>query len=473
MIFKKSFHVLFLLTVLLTAACTPPMAPEPQITIGHVTPTPEVFNPLDPSPTPSDSTLPLTCQVTDLKVYVNEAWNYCFAYPMQFTLDDSRAVEGFVTVYGPALEDNPNPVRASLEVAAQPVPEGSELAPLAGAYLDALGEVPWTIAREPWRLGSETAEKLEPVPGLLSSRVVIALHQNILVTLRFHPSDVALAKPDLEALTQTVSGSFAFLPGIAEPAPRVQTLNWYEFGQNISLSYESILAPWVEARLVPAVPVNDQIMFAEAHPTFAQIPFFGFQGGRLYDLPLMMEDRVAQVMVFPTAEFPGFGDDHPQGFVNQNQVLIDVLENGVESGRCAQPITEERDLPFLPWVNSRQAFCAQPQIIDFAGGRGLRYLTYYSQGPNPVLESQVFYTFQGLTDDGQFYVAAFFPVQTGIFPVEPPACPQCGESDYDPFAEMQTVLTEQLVELNAQAEDDFAPSLKVLDDLIKSIHIGK
>jgi hypothetical protein len=64
-----------------------------------------------------------------------------------------------------------------------------------------------------------------------------------------------------------------------------------------------------------------------------------------------------------------------------------------------------------------------------------------------VLESQVFYTFQGLTDDGQFYVAAFFPVQTGIFPIEPPACPQCGEPDYDPFAEMQTILTEQLVKL--------------------------
>ncbi len=43
---------------------------------------------LDPSPTPSDSTLPLTCQVTDLKVYINEMDGYCFAYPMRFTLGD-------------------------------------------------------------------------------------------------------------------------------------------------------------------------------------------------------------------------------------------------------------------------------------------------------------------------------------------------------------------------------------------------
>jgi hypothetical protein len=90
-----------------------------------------------------------------------------------------------------------------------------------------------------------------------------------------------------------------------------------------------------------------------------------------------------------------------------------------------------------------------------------------------VLDQQVFYTFQGVTDDGQFYVSALFPVQTGIFPTEAPACPRCGEPGYDPSVEWRTVLAGQLDQLNAQAAADFAPSLPVLDALIESIQIGQ
>ena len=175
--------------------------------------------------------------------------------------------------------------------------------------------------------------------------------------------------------------------------------------------------------------------------------------------------------VFRTADFPGFGDDSPQGFVQQLEALKDLLQTGVDPARCAQPMMGDPALPFRPWINMKQTFCAQPQIIEFHNGRGVRYVSYYSQGPNPVLEQEVFYTFQALTEDGEFYVSAFFPVETGIFPTEPPACPTCGEPDYDPFAEWTAVLGEQLIQLNAQPADEFEPSLNVLDELIKSVQI--
>lgn len=458
----------------MTSACVPVATQAPQTNIEAATPTPEIFSALAPSPTPPDSTLPLTCQVTDLGVYVNPGWGYCFAYPGTFTQDESRAAEGVITFYGPGLEDSANPVRVSLEITTQAVPAGSNLTRLVDAYLASFRELSGTITRQPGRLGNEPAEKLEPVPGLLSSRVVMALHNDTLFTLRFHPSDLEIAKPDLEAMTQTVTGSFAFLPQAAQHTSEQKTVSWYEFGQDISLSYDSILAPWAEGWTVPAVPVNDQILFAEAHPPYAQIRFLGFQGGRAYDLPLLpLEDRMAQVRVFQTADFPGFGDDSPQGFVNQMQALKNLLETGVDPARCAQPILGEPALPFLPWINMKQSLCAQPEIIEFANGRGIRYLSYYAQAPDPVLDREVFYTFQGLTDDEQFYVAAFFPVETGIFPSEPPACARCADPAYDPIAEWTALLADQLKELNAQAEDKFAPSLAVLDQLIESIQIGQ
>jgi hypothetical protein len=178
-------------------------------------------------------------------------------------------------------------------------------------------------------------------------------------------------------------------------------------------------------------------------------------------------------MVFRISDFSGYGDDSPFGFVAQRQVLTVLLKTGIQPDRCAKPLTDEPALPFLPWINAKQSFCAQPQIIDFSGGKGIRYLSYYSQGLNPVLDKQVFYTFQGLTEDGQFYVSALFPVQTGIFPAEPSLCSVCGDLNSDPSVEMTTLLITQLTELNAQAADRFTPSLAMLDELVRSIRIAQ
>ena len=228
-------RALCFITVILSG-CVPVGTQPPQIVPELATPTPEIYHPLDPSPTPSDSRLPMTCQVADLNVYVNHGWGYCFAYPVDFTQDESRAAEGILTLYGPALEENAGPIRVSLELTTQVVPHGSELNELVTAYLMSFRGLPGAMARRPWRLGSEPAEMLEPVPGLLSSRLVLALHENILFTLHFHPSDLEIANAGLEALTQTVTGSFAFLATTALPVPQLRTVSWYEFGENISLS---------------------------------------------------------------------------------------------------------------------------------------------------------------------------------------------------------------------------------------------
>ena len=471
---KHFYPSLLLLFAFLPGACAPAATPQPQ-SVAPATPTPEVFNPLNPTPTSSGSALPLTCQVTDLGVYIDEEWGYCFAYPPIYSLDKSGAANGVVTLSGPALEENADPIHVTLEVTVQGVPPKNDLTRLVDAYLTLLEDVPVPIpiTRTTSRLGDEPAEQVEPIPGLLSSRVVMTLHENLLLTLRFHPSDIEIARQPLDDLAQTVTGSFAFLPRAEQPARRNKIVSWFEFGRDISLSYDATLAPWVEARTMPAVPLTDQILFAAAHPAFAQIRFVGFQGGRLYDLPLMADEApIAQVMGFQTADFPGYGDNSPQGFVNQLRALKDLLQTGVNPVLCAEPVQGDAALPFLPWINMKQSFCAQPEIIGFANGRGVRYLTYYSQSPEPVLDYQITYTFQGLTDDGQVYVSALFPVETGIFPVEPPACPRCGEPGYDLIAEWLNTVTDQLIQLNAQPPDQFAPSLTVLDDLIRSIQVG-
>lgn len=474
---KKTIHSIPLLLILIWLAACTPVTQEPRSNPGPVsgpaTPTPEVFHPLDPSPTPADSDLPLTCQVTDLNVLIDRDAGYCFAYPVNFSLGDPAS--GLPDVVGPERGGGGDPLRASLSIEIHPVPQGSSLAPLVDAFLASLGELPWLIERTPMALGGEPALQLEPVPGLGSARVVFILQAGNLFSLRFHPVELEPVARDLQDLYQTVLGSFTFLPEPDETAAIRNTLTWTEFGETFGLSYSPLLAPWVIARTAAAVPPSSEILYAEAHPANVEFVFYGFNGGRPYDLPLFpVDNRFAQVKVFRVEDFPGYGDDHPAGFTGQLNALRDLLAEGIDPSSCEGPYLGERDpLPYLPWINMAQAFCSQPQIIRFEGGQGIRYITQFSQGFAPVLDREVFYAFQGLTDDGRFYVAAFFPVSSMVFPTAAPPCPECSNADYDLVGAWAERLAQQLIQLNALPGDGFTPALALLDELVASIRIGE
>jgi hypothetical protein len=247
-------------------------------------------------------------------------------------------------------------------------------------------------------------------------------------------------------------------------------VSWTEFGQVISLTCDPALAPKVEAETVPAVAYTPQVMFADAHPAFARFRFTGYQAASPFQLPYPLQD--AQVMVFPTQDFPGFAADIPDNFSSQQQALSSLLQQALDPALCTQPLSgHDQSLPFLPWLNSQQTFCAQPLVLDFAGGKGVRYLTRTAQGVGPVLAPEVFYTFQGLTSDGKFYISAVFPIQTGIFPSQTPDCSKCSDPNYNPLPDWQAALAEQLKQLNDQPAASVTPSLAVLDALIQSIRI--
>jgi hypothetical protein len=60
----------------------------------------------------------------------------------------------------------------------------------------------------------------------------------------------------------------------------------------------------------------------------------------------------------------------------------------------------------------------QVQYLDFKNGKGVRFLTWYSQGIMPVNNHELIYTYQGLTGDGTYYVAAVLPVNHPSLPAD-------------------------------------------------------
>ena len=101
-------------------------------------------------------------------------------------------------------------------------------------------------------------------------------------------------------------------------------------------------------------------------------------------------------------------------------------------------------------------------------------VTQYAQYPAPVNNHELVYHFQGLTDDGKYYVIAILPVSSSILaeddkpesPVPAGGIPISTETGPDPaYYEAVTKA------LDGMYPDSFNPSLFQLDALIQSITV--
>jgi hypothetical protein len=161
-----------------------------------------------------------------------------------------------------------------------------------------------------------------------------------------------------------------------------------------------------------------------------------------------------QIFIYPVNEVVQMNEAAGK-VVTQMQTLI-------------QSPQELPDMPFLPLINASQVMHTHVQFLDFKNGKGVRYITEFSQGIVPVNNQGLIFTYQGLTDDGKYYVAVVLPVNHQSLPVdgtitgnEPPEF----SSDY------QTYLTNTAATLNTQASSTFTPDLTQLDFIIGSMEI--
>jgi heat shock protein HspQ len=166
----------------------------------------------------------------------------------------------------------------------------------------------------------------------------------------------------------------------------------------------------------------------------------------------------AQIFVYPLAEMARL-NPHAQAQIERLQSLL-----------AARGSVSEGDLPLLPYAHAAQVFHAQAQILDSGNIQGLRFISQHSQDPQPIiLNQELFYTFQGFTDDGTYYVAAFFPVTTADLP-------DTITEEYwavinDTEASYATYLAETALVLEQIAPADFTPDLTLLDAVVTSLQV--
>ena len=139
----------------------------------------------------------------------------------------------------------------------------------------------------------------------------------------------------------------------------------------------------------------------------------------------------------------------------------------LQAALIAQP-TDGTGLDVPNLFNAGQFYQSNLKFLDFQNGSGARWLSQYGQAYFPIGLPSLFYTFQGFTADGAYYISIILPVDNPILP--PTASVTLDDAFYNNY---ESYAAETSILLSTQADASFSPSLELLDQLVESLTVGK
>jgi len=287
---------------------------------------------------------------------------------------------------------------------------------------------------------------LQALPN--GSEASLAYFDRVVSSLRYTRTNSPTPSPQVSDNRGNLEDKTVAFEGISFTYPG--WLAWNSTAQNIpafvdpsGFTYNDIPA---HVRFNFSYPYTTRLLFAEFQPGWA--PWLAHQN-------LENPEIVPQIFIFPTTEFAEISSLAGER-IETLKILLD--DNAFPA---------KGELPVLPTFNSAQDLRAQVYPLTFQGGRGLRFITRYAQGVTPVVNPSIFYTFQGLTEDGSLYVAAFFPLYIPTLP------DQIQVEDWDAFNQgYQSYMADMKSRLESLDPDDFDPALETFDNLIRSLTIS-
>ena len=269
---------------------------------------------------------------------------------------------------------------------------------------------------------------------------------------------VTPAQPGVETIVaETFQALTANAPATETPAPTIIPINGTTITvNNISFVIPTGVGSGAQAETIEAAPPSDDMPWWEIGPAYNKYLIQGYALSDTFHKPA--------IFVYPV-------DEYVQMVVDVG-TLVDELKTIIASP--SQPMPE--NLPFLPAFNAGQVFHSNEQVIKFQNGTGVRFLTQYAQAPYPVNNESLFYTFQGLTSDGAYYVSAILPINAAFLSAdgnpETPLPVDGVPFDWNNFENVPQHFELVKQKLNATDPNAFTPSLSNLDALIQSITIS-
>ena len=218
--------------------------------------------------------------------------------------------------------------------------------------------------------------------------------------------------------------------------------------EGVSFSYDDALAGEVAVENVPANSPNEMNGAAwEVCPAHVKFYFNGYPlNDRFFD---------PHIIIYPVNEYKQMSEAVGQTIDDLQQYLVYGSTN--------------EHMPFLPPYNAAQIMHSNVQQMEFQNGEGVRFLTLHGQWIPPVNNHEIVYTFQGITNNGEYYVVAIFPVSHPNLPDDDSLPDGVGHAAWSEMA--LDYVADQVEMLNLQPSNSFVPDLGLLDALMQSLLI--
>ncbi|MCJ7827006.1 MAG: hypothetical protein MUP36_02040 [Demequinaceae bacterium] len=222
---------------------------------------------------------------------------------------------------------------------------------------------------------------------------------------------------------------------------------------NVSFYLDPDLASGYRCEVVPQVSEEEAYQGIPT-PEYVQITLQG------YTL-----DRSAEIRVVPTADLVEQATDHWSTHPTDLQKLT-------AGGVGSIPVIED---PYGVPVfrgGSGWAFLSQVAVVAVDDGEGIRFLTEFHTGePSPVDNNELMYTFEGMTENGEYWVEASLPITHSDLS-DDSGDSSLGWTWEEILADLDAYYDAVALHLNSQTSDSFSPTIDALDALVASITIA-
>lgn len=243
--------------------------------------------------------------------------------------------------------------------------------------------------------------------------------------------------PTLEPIEEPTSEPFTCGPGMVSAT-----------AFSVEFCYPGLYSNGFSQAMVPENPPDDEMPIWGVNPDTIEIILAGYPVENEYHDPI--------IRIYPVDDFVALEP--------RIQTLVTELEVLLASGETNPP-----SIPFVPIFNAAQMMQAQVTHLDFRNGKGVRFITQYSQAAISISNDSAFYAFIGLTDDGAYLISATMPVNHWLFYPDMFTEPSEGWATFS--ENFETYISNMETELLTQPLDTFYPVLLPLDEMMASFLI--
>ena len=237
----------------------------------------------------------------------------------------------------------------------------------------------------------------------------------------------------------------------ATPVPAINA----QLNQGVTLNLNSVAAK-ARGQLAPATINKRSYIDLDAVPEHLRVLFDEDAEPKAFD------PRTRQLLILPIAEYGKlFGATTSQQF---NDALVKL-----QAALKTPSLVAQRELTLLPTSGLQHALAAQVRPLSFNGGSGVRFVTQFTQEITPVTSSSLTYVFQGMTSDGAYFVAGYFPIASSAVSSD---ASQVTKDERDRFKKDYNAYIISAVQTLDTNEQSFTPAMAALDGMLTSLTIS-